>query len=1634
MAGKRKRDILDFDPNKSDSDDENFEPDIDRPRSQRKPRTHRANKPAVRKRGRYRGSDIEDDDDELEESDRDNSFVEDDENEEPLINETTGRRIRKAATKHQNYKESSEGEEDELVQDSDDNDDLVVEDTPPKKSPRQRKLITLRVPVSARKTRTGSVANAPGQTRRTTRARTVDEEDDLVELSHSGKHARPARGSKSRSPEALGRATRSTRSGKGPRKAPPPTLHEVPIQEEEEAAPQVDDAEDPPGQDIMDTEENKVAQVDDVGEAPAPEGDAVANEDEPMETVEANEDAEDDDDIPITRRTRAARANQSAPPAGDTPADDSNQANGPRGRLRRKSRLNKSLQEPSSDFEPGNESGDENESGSDANQNKVGEDDEDDEYSTPTARGRKQSRGKGRRSTRRSRRHTESAEEDEVDKNEVAEELEDLRTDSRPRRRRSPEIIFEQKKRRRVNPVNYAIAPLNQVNLEPEEEEDPAPTPARRRRGAAANAWDRNLHSIAGPFGGVDGAGALFGGPWGTGAAGGVESDSSDDEMGARSGAAGNIGMTPTSAAPHGALAALGQLPNADGLGGFTAPTPNVGKIKNHKALADADPLGVDMNVDFNHVGGLQGHIDQLKEMVQLPLLYPELFSKFHVTPPRGVLFHGPPGTGKTLLARALANSVGIGGKKITFYMRKGADALSKWVGEAEKQLRLLFEEARRTQPSIIFFDEIDGLAPVRSSKQEQIHASIVSTLLALMDGMDGRGQVIVIGATNRPDSVDPALRRPGRFDREFYFPLPDVEARKSIIDIHTKDWGLSDEFKLSLAKEAKGYGGADLRAMCTESALNAIQRTYPQIYNATEKLIVDPDKITIQMADFSLSKKKIVPSSERSATSGAAPLPKIVEPLLRDQFKDFTTVLDNILPRKKKVTALEEAMFEPYEDDDFGFSREALHQEFERSRVFRPRLLIGGPPGMGQSYISAAILHYFEGVHVQNFDLPTIFGDSRPPEQVLVGLFTEVKRQKPSVIFIPNIDTWHATLAGPALTAFISMLRSIPPTEPILVLGTAETETKNIDPDLIRDIFGFSSKNVTEIARPVKENRQEYFSMIISHIGRNPRLFPDPANRKKRVLEKLPVAPPPPPKKLTKEEVDAERLRYRQLLNLLKVHLQPIMDQINRKYKKFRSPVIPQQQYQYLFDEADPNYVRPDVADTPPRPFEIDVDKDGTKGLRETSTGKFFYNLDIQTIEERLANGYYTRPRAFLKDVQALEHDAKAIGDRERFLKASELLANVEVDVSDVDYKLRAQGVDWDALYKTEQYRRQEKEERARKKRAMQSVVDQVQSDVHHGESSSQNGPGPAKLQKLHTTTAHFQLIGSMSNGIGGSSSSQPITNGTAVPPRPVGDDVHMADMDNQPPGDPSSPMQPPSQWPRMEVRPLELSTRATTGGTNRMSQVSAVQSLPPGVSPSALVNDASTTKTSDPSNQSNYSTQLTNGVHHEQQSSPGDHIPDTQPYPGASQNTSSDEQWPHSQAHGLLRGYIQQHGSSQGSRVQQSPSGAKSSHAPSMANLLNDPSPEEQSQSQRQSGSSASQQVELDETQAEFFLEELTKRTSGCTIEQLEQIAREIMAEIWRTRGEHNRMKVLHSVTRVFNEAINDIELMQRVLQSSQ
>ncbi|SPO31144.1 related to YTA7 - 26S proteasome subunit [Ustilago trichophora] len=627
-----------------------------------------------------------------------------------------------------------------------------------------------------------------------------------------------------------------------------------------------------------------------------------------------------------------------------------------------------------------------------------------------------------------------------------------------------------------------------------------------------------------------------------------------------------------------GGLLGAGSAGAAGGLpGGLTGSggTDSFGRIKKSgDPLADIDPLGVDMNIDFDSVGGLDGHIQQLKEMVMLPLLYPEVFQRFKVTPPRGVLFHGPPGTGKTLVARALAASCSTEGQQVSFFMRKGADCLSKWVGEAERQLRLLFEEARASQPSIIFFDEIDGLAPVRSSKQDQIHASIVSTMLALMDGMDGRGQVVVIGATNRPDSVDPALRRPGRFDREFYFPLPSLEARKSIINIHTRKWEppLDDDFKARLAEVTKGYGGADLRALCTEAALNAIQRRYPQIYSTTDRLLLDPASIQVDAKDFMMSVNKIVPSSARASASAAAPLPERLAPLLGSVVQDAIAVLDRILPPVSKRNPLEEAL---WEDDTFvpkgltsglsaadmlagdrGFGREMLLQSFEAQRVYRPRMLVHGDVGMGQGAVGAALLQHLEGYHVQSLDIGTLLGDSaRTPEAAIIQLFVEAKRHKPSVLYIPGIVHWSRSVSESVKTTFKALLDGLTDADPVMLLGIAEAPLDELDEE-VHSWFDFLDDDVVEIPRPDQESRSEFFKEIFDHVIRPPTEFPDALPRRKRILEELPKAPPRPPRKLTQAELQQQADNDAKLLEHLKYRLGPVLAELRKKFKKFTRDV----------------------------------------------------------------------------------------------------------------------------------------------------------------------------------------------------------------------------------------------------------------------------------------------------------------------------------------------------------------------------------------------------------------------------------------------------------------------------------------------
>ncbi|NXT80892.1 ATAD2 protein, partial [Zapornia atra] len=322
-------------------------------------------------------------------------------------------------------------------------------------------------------------------------------------------------------------------------------------------------------------------------------------------------------------------------------------------------------------------------------------------------------------------------------------------------------------------------------------------------------------------------------------------------------------------------------------------------RMKIGASLADIDPMQIDHSVRFDGVGGLSDHISALKEMVIFPLLYPEVFERFKIQPPRGCLFYGPPGTGKTLVARALANECSRGDRRIAFFMRKGADCLNKWVGESERQLRLLFDQAYKMRPSIIFFDEIDGLAPVRSAKQDQIHSSIISTLLSLMDGFDNRGEIVVIGATNRLDSIDPALRRPGRFDREFLFSLPDKEARKEIFEIHTRDWSPrpSGVFLEELADKCVGYCGADIKSLCAEAALCALRRRYPQIYRSHEKLQLDVASIKIAAKDFLLAMQKIAPASQRALATPGRALSSISKPLLENSLARILQALQRVFP-----------------------------------------------------------------------------------------------------------------------------------------------------------------------------------------------------------------------------------------------------------------------------------------------------------------------------------------------------------------------------------------------------------------------------------------------------------------------------------------------------------------------------------------------------------------------------------------------------------------------------------------------------------------------------------------------------------------------------------------------------------------
>ncbi|KAI1792573.1 AAA-domain-containing protein [Ganoderma leucocontextum] len=813
---------------------------------------------------------------------------------------------------------------------------------------------------------------------------------------------------------------------------------------------------------------------------------------------------------------------------------------------------------------------------------------------------------------------------------------------------------------------------------------------------------------------------------------------------------------TRTPRKPFGGIAGAGGsggifAAGGAGGGGFlpgdlaaAAGTPsNLGKVSD-AALADADPLGVNQNVTFDEVGGLDEHINSLKEMTLLPLLYPEVFQRFHLTPPRGVLFHGPPGTGKTLLARALAASCRSNGKGISFFMRKGADCLSKWVGEAERQLRLLFEEARNQQPSIIFFDEIDGLAPVRSSKQDQIHASIVSTLLALMDGMDGRGQVVVIGATNRPDAVDPALRRPGRFDREFYFSLPGLEAREKILSIMTKKWAGWDgekgaENAKGLAKLTKGYGGADLRALCTEAALNAVQRRYPQIYKSNDRLLLQPDTIEVELRDFMISVKKLVPSSARSVSSAASTLPTQLVPLLQEPLDKIKEVIGKVLPLSKKRSALEEAEWEDVGGSEGALERELMMQSMETLRVYRPRVALHGPVGMGQAYIAAAALHHLEGYHVQSLDLGSLLADStRTPEAAIVQLFVEAKRHQPSVVYIPSLVGWCAAVTETARTTVRAMLDTLSPTDPVLLLAVVDGAFSQLPRD-VRQWFGPIRENRVALVAPRASQRETFFEGLFKDIRRPPNEFPDGIKRKKRVLEVLPIAPPLEPRQPTAAELAVQQENDQRIITLLKYRLGPILNELKRKFKRFTKRAA--EEYNYDFNAPPPppqvqlvassvevhtqaNGVIEIVEDSQPQQPAIEVavfNQAQEQFIQEPP----LFDMDLERMNVELYKGRYLTLEDFLDDIRKIVHNAgvRINEDPERLFRAQAMLTAAEVSCQDFDPQFR---LECQRMAVRERQRREEFRKTKGKEKAAEQPVQNGEYAPGTRRSARHNGQEP--------------------------------------------------------------------------------------------------------------------------------------------------------------------------------------------------------------------------------------------------------------------------------------------------------------------
>ncbi len=434
-------------------------------------------------------------------------------------------------------------------------------------------------------------------------------------------------------------------------------------------------------------------------------------------------------------------------------------------------------------------------------------------------------------------------------------------------------------------------------------------------------------------------------------------------------------------------------------------------------------------NVTYDDVGGLRDAMQKMREMIELPLRHPELFERLGIEPPKGVLLYGPPGTGKTLLAKAVANE-----SDANFFYIGGPEVISKYVGESEERLRKLFKEAEENAPSIIFVDEIDSIAPKREEVFGEVEKRLVSQMLTLMDGLKARGQIIIIGATNRHDSLDPALRRPGRFDREIEIGVPDRFGRKEILQIHTRSMPFAKDVNIEeLANITHGYTGADLSFLVKEAALKSLRRILPEI-NLEDELIPQEilEKITVTRADFFDALREVQPSA------------------LREVFVERPTTTWNDIGGLEKIKSE---------------LREAAELPLKKPEVFeqlgiRPLkgILLYGPPGTGKTLLAKAVAHETEANFIVISGAQLLNKYVGESEKMVREIFKKARMAAPCILFVDEIDAVTPIRGGDEghrvteriVDTFLTEMDGLKALKSVLVIG-ASNRPDIIDPALLR-------------------------------------------------------------------------------------------------------------------------------------------------------------------------------------------------------------------------------------------------------------------------------------------------------------------------------------------------------------------------------------------------------------------------------------------------------------------------------------------------------------------------------------------------------------------------------------------------------